>query len=49
MKTVLKEYGGAAVAAFGGILLLGTIGQLFCAKQGLLVQMIEAWGNGGCG
>lgn len=48
MKTVIREYGGAVLAAVGGILLFGTLGQLLLSKQGILVQMIQLWGNGGC-
>lgn len=49
MKTVIKEYGGTVLAAFGGILLFGTIGELLLSRHGLLMQMIQVWGNGGCG
>lgn len=49
MKTVIREYGGAVFAAVGGILLFGSIGQLLLSRHGLLMQMIQVWGNGGCG
>ena len=40
MAAVVKEYGSAVLAAVGGVVFLGT--------QGLIMQMIEVWGNGGC-
>lgn len=48
MEMVIREYGGAVLAAVGGILVLGTLGQLLLSKQGIFVQMIQLWGNGGC-
>ncbi|MCI7106960.1 MAG: hypothetical protein PUA77_04815 [Lachnospiraceae bacterium] len=48
MTEVVKEYGSAVLAVLGGILLLGTVGQMLFSEHGLLVQMIAAWGNGGC-
>ena len=26
----------------------GTLGQFLLSRQGLIMQMIEVWGNGGC-
>lgn len=43
-----KEYGGAVLAAVGGVVFLGTLGQFLLSRQGLIMQMIEVWGNGGC-
>ena len=48
MTEVIREYGAAIIAALGGILLLAVLGQLFFSGQGMLAQMIAAWGNGGC-
>jgi hypothetical protein len=48
MAEVIREYGSAILAAVGGILLFGLIGQLFLSPDGLLAQMIQIWGNGGC-
>ena len=44
MAAVVKEYGGAV----GGVVFLGTLGQFLLSRQGLIMQMIEVWGNGGC-
>ena len=40
--------GGAVLAAVGGVVFLGTLGQFLLSRQGLIMQMIEVWGNGGC-
>ena len=48
MAAVVKEYGGAVLAAVGGVVFLGTLGQFLLSRQGLIMQMIEVWGNGGC-
>jgi hypothetical protein len=48
MAEIIREYGGAVLAATGGVLLFGTIGQLLVSQQGILMQMIQIWGNGGC-
>ena len=53
MAAVVKEYGGgglggAILAAVGGVVFLGTLGQFLLSRQGLIMQMIEVWGNGGC-
>lgn len=48
MAAVVKEYGGAVLAAVGGFVFLGTLGQFLLSRQGLIMQMIEVWGNGGC-
>jgi hypothetical protein len=48
MAEVIREYGGAVLAAVGGILLFGTIGTLLLSHEGILMQMIGLWGNGGC-
>ena len=45
---VVKEYGSAVLAAVGGVVFLGTLGQFLLSRQGLIMQMIEVWGNGGC-
>ena len=47
MAAVVKEYGSAVLAA-GGVVFLGTLGQFLLSRQGLIMQMIEVWGNGGC-
>ena len=38
----------AVLAAVGGVVFLGTLGQFLLSRQGLIMQMIEVWGNGGC-
>jgi hypothetical protein len=48
MAEVIREYGGAVLAAVGGTLLFGTIGKLLLSNEGILMQMIGLWGNGGC-
>ena len=48
MAAVVKEYGGAVLAAVGGVAFFGTLGQFLLSRQGLIMQMIEVWGNGGC-
>ena len=48
MAALVKEYGGAVLAAVGGGVFLGTLGQFLLSRQGLIMQMIEVWGNGGC-
>ena len=48
MTEVIREYGSAILATLGGLLLLVVVGQLLFSEHGLLVQMIVAWGNGGC-
>lgn len=48
MAALVKEYGGAILAAVGGVVFLGTLGQFLLSRQGLIMQMIEVWGNGGC-
>jgi hypothetical protein len=48
MAEVIREYGAAILATIGGILLFGTIGKLLLSQEGILVQMIAMWGNGGC-
>ena len=37
--------GGAVLAAVGGVVFLGTLGQFLLSRQGLIMQMIEVWGN----
>ena len=44
----VKDYGGAVLAAVGGVAFFGTLGQFLLSRQGLIMQMIEVWGNGGC-
>ena len=48
MAAVVKEYGSVVLAAVGGVGFLGTLGQFLLSRQGLIMQMIEVWGNGGC-
>lgn len=48
MKEVISEYGSTALGALGAILFLGSIGAMLFSGQGILTQMIAAWGNGGC-
>ena len=46
MAAVVKEYGGAVLAAVGGVVFLGTLGQFLLSRQGLIMQMIEAVDEG---
>ena len=39
MAAVVKEYGGAVLAAVGGVVFLGTLGQFLLSRQGLIMQM----------
>lgn len=48
MKEVIREYGTAALAALGAVLFLGIVGYMLFSGQGIMSQMIAAWGNGGC-
>ena len=48
MAAVVKEYGSAVLAAVGGVVFFGTLGQFLLSRQGLIMQIIEVWGNGGC-
>lgn len=48
MKEIMREYGAAAIAALGAVLFLEMVGFMLFSGQGLLSQMIAAWGNGGC-
>lgn len=48
MTEVIREYGTAVLAALGTVLLLAVVGRILFSEQGMLVQMIAAWGNGGC-
>jgi hypothetical protein len=48
MAEIIREYGAAALAAVGGVLFLGTVGQLLLSGQGILLQLVSIWGNGGC-
>ena len=48
MVEVIREYGGLVLAAAGGFLFLGVVGQMLLSHQGIFMQMISAWGNGGC-
>ena len=48
MAAVVKEYGGAGLDAGGGGAVFCTLGQFLLSRQGLIMQMIEVWGNGGC-
>jgi hypothetical protein len=48
MTDVIREYGGVILAVAGGILLFSIIGQIFLSHEGILAQMIQVWGNGGC-
>ena len=36
------------IAGVGGVVFFGTLGQFLLSRQGLIMQMIEVWGNGGC-
>jgi hypothetical protein len=47
MSEVIKEYGSAILAAVGGILLFGIIGELLLSDSGVVAQMVSIWGNGG--
>ena len=49
MAAVVKEYGSAVLAAVGGVVFFGTLGQFLLSRQGLIMQMIEVWGNGNRG
>ena len=57
MAAVVKEYGGAVLAAVGGVVFLGTLGQFLLSRQGLIMQeavdertdqTIRRHGNRGC-
>ena len=48
MAALVKEYGGGGLGAGGGVVFFGTLGQFLLSRQGLIMQMIEVWGNGGC-
>lgn len=48
MKEVIREYGSAVVAAVGAFLLFSILGQMVFSPDGLLAQMVQVWGNGGC-
>lgn len=48
MNAVVKEYGGAVLAAVGAVVFLGTLGQFLLSQQGMIMQIIAVWGNGGC-
>jgi hypothetical protein len=48
MAEVIREYGTAILAAVGGLLLFGMIADLFLSGDGVVVQMVQIWGNGGC-
>ena len=48
MSEVIEEYGGMILAAAGTLALFGVLGKCMFAQDGLLAQMILAWGNGGC-
>lgn len=48
MKEVIREYGSAAIAAVSAFLLFAIIGRLLFDSNGLLAQMVQLWGNGGC-
>ncbi len=48
MNAVVKEYGGAVLAAVGSVVFLGTLGHFLLSGQGIIMQMIQVWGNGGC-
>jgi hypothetical protein len=47
MAEVFKEYGSTILAAVGGILLFGMIGDLLLSDSGVVAQMVSIWGNGG--
>ena len=48
MAAVVKEYGSAVLAAVGGVVFFWHAGTVLLSRQGLIMQMIEVWGNGGC-
>ena len=39
MAAVVKEYGSAVLAAVGGVVFFGTLGQFLLSRQGLIMQM----------
>lgn len=47
MSEMIQEYGGMILAAAGTFALLGVLGTILFAQDGLLVRMIDIWGNGG--
>ena len=47
MKEIINEYGGMFVSVTGMVLFLGTMSTVLLAKGGILMQMIQAWMNGG--
>lgn len=49
MEAIIKEYGGAVLATAGGMVFFGTLGQFLFSGRGIIMQLIVAWGNGGCG
>ena len=48
MVEVIREYAGLLLATAGVFLFLAVIGQIILSNQGLFMQMIAAYGNGGC-
>ncbi|MCM1106471.1 MAG: hypothetical protein NC355_05965 [Blautia sp.] len=48
MKEVIREYGSAVIAAVGAFLLFAIVGQMVFCPDGMLGQMVQLWGNGGC-
>ena len=47
MQQILREYGGAVLAAVGAFLIFAVLGGMILAKNGLLATMVLLWGIGG--
>ena len=41
MAAVVKEYGSAVLAAVGGVVFFGTLGQFLLSRQGLIMLVSE--------
>ena len=47
MQQILREYGGAVLAAVGAFLIFAVLGGLIMVKSGSLATMVLLWGIGG--
>lgn len=47
MKEIVNEYGGMFVAVTGLVSFLGVMSTILMSRGGILMQMIQAWMNGG--
>ena len=48
MTEIIKQYGEMIIATIGTIVFFIVIGNLLLSKDGVLVNMILIWLNGGC-